>query len=177
MKIEELDETSSLANESGRGATATTKMWSIGKLYTRMHNSRKRRAINTPKTTTSSDDEFSSAEDEAVSHVSQKQTTNSEQLSKEETDRLRYMGILDEYLASKKAAAGNGSEDVSGTEVGTIWTKFEKQKWKFKVVFFIVYTVFAVINFILVYNFYNYYALILQILNIAVTYSLLVLSL
>lgn len=187
MKIEELrdDDDESLPSTTNAAQVETTKgttagkMWSIGRLYTKLNKNRNRRAINTPATTNAhSDEEFSSSEDDdEVKRVASPTASadNSQPLTKDETDRLRYMGILDEYLASRKT--GGGSEEMLANEVETMWTKFERQKWKFKVVFFIVYTVFAIINFILVYNFYNFYALILQILNIAVTYSLLILSL
>lgn len=88
------------------------------------------------------------------------------QLSKSEYKTMEYMGILNKYLESM-----NNNNDANGKNKD--WKKCEQQKWRFKITFFIVYTIFTVTTFFLIYNMLNYYALIVEIINMSVTYLLL----
>lgn len=87
-----------------------------------------------------------------------------------ELERLRYLGIAEAYANSNTAATANTANRDK-------WTAIERQRWKFKIIFFVVYTLLTVTSFALIYNLYNYCALILQIVNLSVTYMLLMLAL
>lgn len=99
-------------------------------------------------------------------------------------DRLQQLGLLDSYVDSQDAntgeAGGSGATDAHGMvhwEDGTIrsklWTNEELARRKFKIIFFIVYTVLTLFNLVLVYNMYTYLALIGEILNLSLTYVML----
>jgi hypothetical protein len=172
--------------------TTTTKVfWSAGELHGTLNHelsdhkdislssSGDKEGVNPstdPRATTNNSADYDNEDDE--------NNYRGSNLSKQEYEAMQHVGILDAYLKSNKAkrsaaAARYNSDPNSATTVEdgdsdrTKWSKCEQQNWRFKITFFIIYTIFTITNFILIYNMYNYFALVLEIVNLSVTYLLL----
>jgi hypothetical protein len=163
------------ADEDDATTTRTTVFWSAGHLHNKINDSM------APKNVTGEEKPGVAAATGAAEKENGKQEEEKNylgtQLSKREYEAMKYMGILDSYLKSNRpqTAAIDMNEGVAGNERS--WNKCETQKWRFKIAFFIVYTIFTIVNFVLIYNMYNYYALVLEIVNLSVTYLLLLFAL
>lgn len=160
----------------------TTEVWSVGSLATVFPCEKVKKRLYTEDGAGNGgdDDEHDDADstttqNEAAKAVAGDQTAR---LTKDEVDKMRYMGILEEYLRSSGSAAASSDEPTANEPQPACPDLAEERKrWKFRILFFVVYTLFTVINFVLVYNFFNYQALVLQVVNLSITYLLLLFGL
>lgn len=91
------------------------------------------------------------------------------ELPTREKDQLDYLGILDLYMDSqndKPITTENTDENKNETKQ----KDEDKKRCRIQLLFVIIYTIFALLNFILIYNMLNYYALVLQIINLSLSY-------
>lgn len=172
--------------------TTTTVFWSAGNLHDKLNES------TLAGTHINDDGSHEEGREEKEERNQEEKNYRGTKLSRKEYEAMKYIGILDSYLKSIKSQtvldvdnAGIDDDNHDRNESSSkkidqastsprkreTWNKCEMQKWKFKIAFFIVYTIFTIANFILIYNMYNYYALTLQIVNLSATYLLLLFAL